>query len=103
MADQVNREVVDDVDQRRQIQHVFGDAIERARRPGAVAVAAQIHGVDVKMLAERARHPIPVAGVIQTAVDQHQSGLAVLSPIPELELEAVGVVSSERRVPNQLL
>ncbi len=78
MPDHVHRKAADDVDQRGEIQHVLGDAVDRARRPGAVAVAAQIERINMVIVAERAGHPIPVAGVIQTAVDQNQSGLAVV-------------------------
>ena len=80
------------INQRRDIEHVFRDAIARPGRPGAVAVAAQIHGVDVKMLTEGAGHPIPIARVIQAAVHQEQRRLAVLSPVPELQLQAMGIV-----------
>jgi hypothetical protein len=55
-------------------------------------VAAQIHGVDVEILAQGAGYPIPVAGVIQAAVDQYERGFAILAPVPEMELEAMGIV-----------
>ena len=64
---------------------------------------AQIHGVDVEMLAQRARHPVPVAGVIQAAMHQEQRRLAVLSPIPELQFQAIGIVIVGDAVPTQLL
>src|SRR5580704_14327819 len=71
---------------------MFGDAIDGAGRPGAVAMPAQVHGVDVKMLAERARHPVPVAGMIQAAMHQQERRKAILSPVPELQLQAIGIV-----------
>src|SRR5712672_4136102 len=70
---------------------MFGDAVGGARRPGAVAVASQIERVDVIAVAEFLGHPIPIAGVIERAVDQNEGRLAVLTVIPELQLEAVGV------------
>ncbi len=51
VTNDADRKVVDDVEQRRQIENVFGDTIHRARRPGAVAVSAQIERVDVVLLA----------------------------------------------------
>ena len=65
---------------------------KRARRPSAVAVAAQVHGVDVEVFAQRARHPVPHAGVVQAAVNQDERGFAVLPPIPELKFQAMRVV-----------
>jgi hypothetical protein len=54
-------------------------------------VPAEIECVNVEVLAESPRHPVPVAGVIQAAVHQDEGRFPILSPIPELELEAVGV------------
>ena len=86
MADQADGELVDDVEQRGEIEHVLGDVVHGAGRPGAVAVSAQVERVDVVVLAQRSRHPVPVARVVQPAVDQHQRGLAVLPVVPELQL-----------------
>jgi len=49
-------------------------------------VAAQVHCVDVILFAQCAGDPIPIAGVIEAAVNQNERRLTVLSPIPELEL-----------------
>ena len=46
----------------------------------------------MKMLAERARYPIPVAGVIQAAMHQQQRRQVVAPPIPKLQLQAIGIV-----------
>src|SRR5258707_4662303 len=92
MADQAERKVVDDVEERGKIEDMLGDAVGGARRPGAIAVAAQIERVDVIAVAEFLGHPIPIAGVVERAVDQNEGRLAVLAVIPELQLEAVGVV-----------
>ena len=92
MPDQVNGKISNDVGQSGKIQDIFGNAVHRARRPGAVAVAAEIDGVNMEVLAQRAGHPVPIAGVIESAVHQHERGLAVLSPIPEVQLEAMRIV-----------
>src|SRR6267142_1533208 len=91
MADQAERKVVDDVEERGKIKDMLGDAVGGARRPGAIAVAAQIERVDVIAVAEFLGHPIPIAGVIERAVDQNEGRLAVLTVIPELKFEAVGI------------
>src|ERR1700677_5029202 len=44
------------------------------------------------MLAQRTRHPIPVAGVIQAAVHQQKRRQVILSPIPELQLQSIRIV-----------
>ena len=85
MPDYVNGEPLHDVGQSGKIQHVLGNAIERALRPGAVAMSTQIERVDVVILAERARHPVPVARVVESAVDQDHDRLAVGAPVPELK------------------
>jgi len=65
---------------------MLGQAVERARSPGAVAVAAEIHRVHMEILTQNPRYPIPVARVIQAAVNQHQRRLSILPPVPEMEL-----------------
>ncbi len=72
MADQAKREIVDDVEERGKIENVLRHAVGGARRPGAVAVAAQVERVDVIALAQDARDPIPVARMVETAVNQNQ-------------------------------
>src|SRR6266850_3681767 len=91
MADQAERKIVDDVEERGKIEDMLGDAVGGARRPGAIAVAAQIQRVDVIAAAEFLGHPIPIAGVVERAVDQNEGRLAVLAVIPELKFEAVGI------------
>src|SRR6267142_5918826 len=91
MADQAERKVVDDVEERGKIKDMLGDAVGGARRPGAIAVAAQIERVDVIAVAEFLGHPVPIAGVVERAVDQNEGRFAVLAVIPELQLEAVGI------------
>jgi hypothetical protein len=84
--------------ERRQVENVLGDAIERAGRPGTVAVSAQVHGVHVKMLPQRARHPVPVARMVQAAMHQQKRRQAISvrgaipPPVPELQLQAIGIV-----------
>src|SRR5712675_1478073 len=91
MADQAERKVVNDVEERGEVEDMLGDAVGGSRRPSAVAVAAQIERVDVIAVAEFLSDPIPIAGVVERAVDQNEGRLAVLTVIPELEFEAVGI------------
>ena len=63
---------------------MFPYAIQRAFSPLAIAMTAKIHGVDMKIFTQRASHPIPVAGMIQATVNQYESRLALLPPVPEL-------------------
>src|SRR5258708_26127732 len=91
VAYEANRELANNVEQRGEIEDMLGDAVHGPRGPGAVAVSAQIERIDVVVFAKRARNPVPVAGVVQPAMHQHQSGLVVLAVVPELELEAVRI------------
>src|SRR5882762_674983 len=91
MADQAERKVVDDVEERGKVEDMLGDAVGGARRPGAIAVAAQIERIDVIAVAEFLGDPVPIAGVVERTVNQNEGGFAVLAVIPELQLEAVGV------------
>ena len=91
MADEADGEVVDYVEQGGEVQNVFANGVGCAVGPGAVAVAAEVECVDVVVVAERLRYPVPVAGVVQGAVDQNDRGLVILAVVPELELQAVGV------------
>src|SRR5712672_2959877 len=91
MANQAEWEVVNDVEERGKIEDMLGDAVGGARRPGAIAVAAQMERVDVIAFAEFLGDPIPIACVVERAVHENEGGFAVLTVIPELQLEAVGV------------
>src|SRR5271154_4606749 len=91
MADQADGKIVDDVEQCGKIEDVLGDGVGGAFGPGTVAVAAEIEGVDMVVVAERLGDPVPVAGMVQGAVDENYGGLMVLAVVPELEFEAVGV------------
>src|SRR5262249_3554178 len=82
---------IEDIGEDGEIEYVLGKRVERTRRPSAVAVAAQIECVDVIILAQIAGHPIPIARVITSAVDENERRLVLAAPIPELKLEAVGV------------
>src|SRR5262249_2627490 len=70
---------------------MFGDRVERAGRPRAVAMPAQVNRVNMEIVAQRPRHPVPIPRVIQTAVNQDHRGLAFSPPVPELQLQTVRV------------
>src|SRR5262249_7756039 len=91
MADQANGEVVDHVEQSREIEDVFGQRVGRAGGPGGIAVATEVERVDVVMGAQRLRDPVPVARVVEGAVDENKGGLGVRAVVPKLQLESIGV------------
>lgn len=72
VADDADGLAADDVDHGADVEHMFGDGVERAGRPRAVAVAAEIEGVDVEIVAEGAGDPVPVAGVVESAMDEQK-------------------------------
>jgi hypothetical protein len=91
VADEANGKIVDDIEKGGEIEDMLTYGVGGAGSPGAVAMAAKIEGVDVIVLAEGTGDPVPIAGVIQRAVNKNESRFAVLAVIPELKLEAVGV------------
>ena len=91
MADEPNRKIVDDVEKRRQIENMLGNAIDGTGRPSAIAVAAQIERVYVIVLAQDLGDPVPIARMVERAVHEDQRGLAVLAVVPKLEFETVGI------------
>jgi len=70
---------------------VLGDGVSGAGSPGGVAVSAEIEGVDVIVAAEVVGDPIPIAGVVEGAVNEDERGFVVGAVVPELEFEAIGV------------
>ena len=92
MTHQIDRGGVDYVCECGEIKHVLRDAVECARRPLAVAVTSQVDCVNVIMLTQGSRHPIPIASVIQSAVNQDQRRLVFIAPIPKVQLQPVRVV-----------
>jgi hypothetical protein len=91
VADEVDGEVADHVGERREVEYMLGDAVERARRLRAVAVPAQVERVDVEIVPQRARHPVPVARVVESAVDEQERRPPLAAPVPELQLQPVRV------------
>ena len=70
VADEANGEIIDDVEERGEIEHVLGDRVRGAGSPGGVAVAAKVERVDVIVRTERLGDPVPVARVVEGAVDE---------------------------------
>src|SRR6266852_2174501 len=91
MANQTNGKIVDNFEEGREVEDVLGHAVGSTGGPSAVAVSAQVEREDVIAFAQDPRDPIPVASVVQSAVNQNQRRLAVLAIVPELQLEAVGI------------
>src|SRR5277367_1034157 len=82
---------------------MFGDRIQRSRRPPAVSMAAQIDGINMEVLAQGARHPVPIACVVQPSVNQHQCGFPLLPPVPKLQLQAMRIVKMRDRFQATML
>ena len=91
MPNEANREIVDDVEQRRKIKDVLRHVVHRARRPRTVPMPSQVQRVDVVMLAKPPSYPIPVSCMIQSSMDQHQTRLIILTVIPKLQFQSIGI------------
>ena len=59
------------------------------RRPGAIAVAAQIGGNDVPIFCQLFSHPIPAAAVIAPAVLEDQRRRVAIAPIDIVQAQAL--------------
>src|SRR5439155_19667655 len=90
VADQVDRKPPDDVGQGRKVQDVLRDRVHSARRPTAVAVAAEVGRDHPEIAAEGGGDAVPTAGAVPAAVRQAEVGPAVVAPGPEEELESGG-------------
>src|SRR3977135_2985528 len=83
---------------RGQIENVLVDRIDRTWRPLAVAMTTKVERENVIVVAQRARHPVPTARVIQPAVYQYKWRLIVASIIPVVELQAVRMKKERTRL-----
>ena len=98
MSDDRDRKRLDDVGQRRQVQDVLGHAVQRSRRPRAVAVPAQIQRIDVVVVSQRPRYPVPVPCVVEPAMHQDHGGLSIRAPVPKLKLQTMRVEEMRDRL-----
>ncbi len=69
------------VDQLGQVVDIGGGVVDPVRRPGAVAVAAQVRGDDVPVVAQLARHPVPAAAMVASAMHQQQRRGGGIAPV----------------------
>src|SRR5436853_3263863 len=92
MSHDVDREIVYDVRQRGEIEHVLRYAVKGSWSPCTVSVASQIDRVNVEMLSQDSRNPIPISRVVESAVDQYQGRLAFLAPVPKMKLQSMRVI-----------
>ena len=92
MPGQVDRPPSHDVNERRQVQNIFRDAVHRARGPAAVSVSAEVGRQDAEVIQKRSHNTVPTPPVIAAAVHEDQVRLSVVAPVPEVEFEAVRVV-----------
>src|SRR5258706_14971665 len=70
---------------------MLGYGVGSAGRPGAIAMTTQVERVNVIVAAKVARHPIPVAGMIERAMHEQQGGLAFTAPVPELQAQSMRI------------
>src|SRR6185436_21151172 len=87
-----------------QVKHVLGDRIDRARRPLAVAMPAQIECANVIVIEQRRRHPVPAARMVQSTMNQdNEWSTATIIPVVQFEpVRAQLVWSGLEQIPNHL-
>jgi hypothetical protein len=78
----------------------LGEVVDVARhgvaavpRPLAVAMPAQIGRNDVPAVAQPLRHPVPVAGMVAAAMDQHQRRRLRVAPVEIVKTKTLGNVA----------
>ena len=94
MADERDGEQLQVLEQLRHVEDVVDHGVLPAARPLRIAVAAQVGGDDVELLAQFLRHPVPVAAVVPAAVDEHHRRRAGRCPNPR---SAASTAASRRR------
>ena len=80
-----------------QIVDVIGLAVAATDRPIGIAMAAKVRGDDMKPRPQRPRQLIPVAGMIETAVNQEQRRRRRVTPIREMKPKSLGLVVARFR------
>src|SRR5712692_10919964 len=97
MADKGKWPLADHIAERGQIENVLGYRIDRTWRPLAVAMTAEVECENVIVVAQRARHPVPTASMIQPAVNEHHWRFVVAPVIPVVQLQAVRIKKERKR------
>ena len=82
----------DEVDERDEVWDVVGQWVVAALGPFGVAMAPQVTGNHVVVIAERLGQTIPVAGVVASAMHEDQRRVGGISPRPVGQAEALGLV-----------
>jgi len=88
----IDRPTSDNIDERRKIKDILRNAVHRTGSPAAVAMSTEVRCQDPEIREKGSDDPVPTARVVAAAVDKDQVRLAVIAPVPEVELQTMGVV-----------
>src|SRR5207245_579009 len=97
VADDGDREEVERLQERGQVEHVVDHRVGAAHRPGGVAVPAQIGGDEVEVAAQVGRHPVPAPAVVAPAVQEEEGPPLRVAPVDVVERQALRVEVVRRR------
>ena len=97
MRDDRHRRQVLLVDELREVVDEFRHAVIAVRWPFAVAVAAQVRGDHVPVLAQCGGHPVPGAAVIPAAMQQQQRRRAFIAPVDVVQAQSLREIAVRRR------
>ncbi len=92
VADEGEGIAVEGLAQGGHVEDELGQAVLAADGPLAVAVAAQVDGVDGVVVLEGEGHTVPVAGVVAAAVDEEQGRVGLVAPDDVVQLESLRLV-----------
>src|ERR1700722_16652887 len=77
------------MDELSQVVNEIGFEIDAVRRPGAIAMAAQIGDDHMPVASQLTRDPVPAAGVIAGAMHQDQWRCAGVTPVHIVQAQAL--------------
>ena len=77
------------MDELRQVVDVVDHSVVRARQPLGIPVAPEVERQDVPIATEALGDPIPVAAVIEPAVDEHERRGGRVAPVDVVQAQAL--------------
>ena len=89
MAHDPNRIFFDDVGEHSQIEDVLLNAVERTWSPRTVPMPAQVDRIHVIVVTQCPGDPVPTPRMIARAVYQQHHWLAIVAPVPKLQLQPI--------------
>jgi hypothetical protein len=85
------------MDQLREVVDIGGHRVAAVGRPLTIAVAAQIGGENVPIMAQGLRDPVPVAAMVAPTVHQQQRWRAGIAPVDIMQPQPLREINARGR------